>query len=120
MAVIGVRYDEPNVDKYECVRINYNGLEDEKIFNSGDFVKDWYDCIKFMVHEVNDGEPVMYSSSVDNFMMDGAKFDSARLVEVDGKFDLAYEYSEAIEFFVKEGTKPSWDELHAICCIRMH
>ncbi len=70
-------------------------------------------------------QPISHSSSVDHFIMDGAPFDSAYLHIVDGKGVLKYVdetdpgylytqqdvYEKGIEFFVKEGTQPTWEEL---------
>ena len=50
MAVIGISYTgQKEKIKYKHVRIAYNNLANEKIFNSGDFVKDWYLHNKFIL-----------------------------------------------------------------------
>jgi len=101
--------------QYESVEISYNGLKDKKIFNSGDFVQDWYDCNYFIIDELSDKEyGFSNSSSVDHFIMDGAPYESTYLKEGDDKkWFLDYEYdhqNQGIEFFVPEGTKPTWEE----------
>jgi hypothetical protein len=113
MAVISVTYDEgSNKDNL----MNNN----EKIFNSGDFVRDWYQLWKF-IHTAEINEPIMYSSSVDHFIMDGAPFDSGYLHFVEDKPVLKYPSREGehwflnsdfdgLEVFVPEGTKPTWEE----------
>lgn len=117
MAVISIRYDEgsfePNLG-YKAVEFWHRGGDKEEIFNSGDFVKDWFNCQRFIIKEWDNEEPVSHSSSVDHFIMDGAKFDSAWLTVKDGKPVLVYDYCECIEFFVAEGTQPSWEELKSL------
>jgi hypothetical protein len=56
------------------------------------------------------------SSTVDQFIMDDAPFDSAWLKMIDGKPTLIYDYEEGrIEFFVPQGTQPTWEELKEMC-----
>lgn len=114
---------------YESVEISYNNLKDKKIFNSGNFVQDWYDCNRFIIMELCDKEyRFSNSSSVDHFIMDGAPYESAYLKKVksnllneggpDNNWYLDYEYdhsNQGIEFFVPQGTKPTWEELKAKC-----
>ncbi len=120
MAVVSIQYDEGKKKNlnYKSVQLSYNWGEDKKLFNTGNFVKDWYDCIKFMIMNIND-EPVSHSSSVNHFIMDGAKFDSAYLVtDLNEKTILRYGYlssTPGIEFFVEQGTTPTWEELKAMC-----
>jgi hypothetical protein len=120
MAFISISYDEPNTAKYQSVSASLMFKEDKREFTSGNFVKDWYDAIKFLIHESEDGEPWSQSSSVDHFIMDGAPFESAYLVRDNliGTYQLSYrdENSESgIEFFVEKGTRPTWDELKELC-----
>ena len=118
MAVIDIIYNEggkPTLD-YKSVGMSYSvdGERQKKKFNSGDFVKDWYDAIKWIIQSKIE-EPVCNSSSVDHFIMDGAPYDSAYLVIDGDKPTLHYEYCEEIELFVSKGTKPTWKELKKIC-----
>ena len=125
MAVVFINYDEPKSETYKVVGISMNDKgkdgRTEIEFKSGDFVKDWYDCTKHIIENVVDTEPVLHSSSVDHFIMDGAKFDSLWLVNVEKeKWDLIKykdipDGKQGIEFFVEKGTKPSWSELRKIC-----
>jgi hypothetical protein len=118
---------------YEFVYLHTS--EKEMIFNSGNFPKDWYDAKKAFItlQEENPNDPNYFhlsgSSTCDHFIMDGAKFDSAYL-HVEGetpvlKYCIPYEHPPSIEtmvenrsiyeggweFFVPEGTKPTWEEL---------
>ena len=128
MAIIRINSNEDKENLiYESVRIGY-GKNEEKVFSSGNFVKDWYDMRKFMVMEIENESIFTHSSSVDNFIMDGAPYDSAYLHTVNGKGVLKYidrtnpkwyldidGIADGIEFFVHEGTTPTWEELKTLC-----
>jgi hypothetical protein len=141
MAVIGINYDggtyyddegddlkkvgEPPIN----VSIYVHSGDDKYEFKSGDFVKDWYDMMKKIIHEEikSDTGFWSHSSSVYHFIMDGAPYDSAYLHIVDGKGVLKYydrtdpnwwmdnEIGKGSEFFVLEDTKPTWEELRKMC-----
>ena len=124
MAVYGINYVEGNKDlEYKSVRIHY-GKDEEKIFDSGNFIKDWFDLMKFIITELQDSEShFVGSSDVDHFFMDGADelYDSAYLVfNVQEKKHILYygrvrEVQEGIEFHVPKGTQPTWEELKLMC-----
>lgn len=146
MAVIGINYDgytkdydengneiqidpsDPRYLKYESVYVHYQG--GEKLFNSGSFIKDWFDAKGFYARGLMDKEPYLSASSTcDHFHMDGANFDSAYLHIINDKPILKYVdysdpnypftqrdiYENGWEFFVEPGTKPTWEELKEIC-----
>lgn len=141
MAVIRIRYnnDKKKNLEYKSVELSFGFTKKKpKIFDSGDFVKDWYNLKKYIINdEIN--EPVSYSSSVDHFIMDGAPFESAYLHVENGKCILKYLdkteskkelsskeflnkliedkkiYEGGYEFFVHENTKPTWEELRELC-----
>lgn len=151
MAVIGINYSgcdhdyddnderieispsDPRYLKYESVYIHYRG--GEKVFDSGNFIKDWFDAKGFYARGLMDMEPHLSGSSTcDHFLMDGANFDSAYLHIVDGKpvlryctyqddsrdkMDILIEnrdiYENGWEFFVEPGTRPTWEELKEQC-----
>jgi hypothetical protein len=120
MAVIGINYKEFSPGDYESVRIRYGaGLTKEEVFASGDFVKDWYNCNRFIFEQnLNETEThFSNSSSVDHFIMDGAPFKSLYLYEDNGSVKLLpYEADRpGVEYFVKEGENPTWEELRAYC-----
>jgi len=131
MAFTTINYDEGNKENlgYKSVEIHYGNGENKsekffkkKFFATGNFVKDWWDLRKFQITELSGKEEFFtHSSTVDNFIMDGAPYDSAYLVynEQEQKHILYYgrvrEVQEGIEFFVPEGTKPTWEELKKIC-----
>lgn len=98
---------------YESVEFHIDG---EKIFyNTGDFEKDWYNHMKDVILKYYDKGPHSNSSSVDHFIMDGVKFESAYMKwDKDENPYLDYEYDHhntGLEFFVHEGTRPTWKEL---------
>ena len=120
MAVTGINYKEGSKKKdleYKSVRVHY-GQNEEKIFDSGNFVKDWYDSTRFCILELSDKEfHFSNSSSVDHFIMDGAEFSSAYLKMHSNKATLVYEYDfndPGIEFFVPVGTEPTCEELKMV------
>jgi hypothetical protein len=131
MAVIDINYDEGNEENlgYKSVQVSY-GNNEKKIFNSGDFVKDWFDMTKYVITVLYKTEShFIHSSGVDHFIMDGAPYDSAYLHTVDGKAVLRYInrkkgsldmdemianreiYEKGIEIFIEENTIPTWEEL---------
>lgn len=120
MAVFGINYDEGNEQDlgYESVDVSY-GKDEKRIFNSGNFVKDWFDLIKFIITELSKTEShFVGSSSVDGFFMDGADYDEAYLVvDEKGVPELCYGDFERIgtKLFVPVGTKPTWKELKEMC-----
>lgn len=131
MAVIGVNYDggerigdenDENYDSlprtpiiYESVYL-YLRTGKETLFKSGNFVKDWFNAKKKFM-EVSDNEGYLSASStVDQFIMDGAPYESAYLVFKDDNPELVYEYDEkGWEMFVEKGTRPTWEELKKLC-----
>ena len=125
MSVTSINYNDGGKPlDYKSVEVSYDYGKLEKVFNSGNFVKDWFDCNKFIIFELADKEYAFSNSSnVDHFIMDGAPYDSAYLKPVDKKNDddkwfLDYVYDqhdEGIEFFVPKGTKPTWEELKTMC-----
>jgi hypothetical protein len=131
MAYTTINYDDGNKENlgYEFVEIHY-GNNQKKFFNSGNFVKDWFDLRKFQIVELSDAESYFtHSSSVDHFIMDGAPYESAYLHMEGDKPILKYVdksdpnyiftqediYEKGTEFFVPEGTNPTWEELKEMC-----
>jgi hypothetical protein len=120
MAVIGINYDEGNTKDlgYRSVDISYGNPKEVKVFESGNFIKDWYKLQKFISEVLSETElHFSYLSSVDHFIMDGAPYDSLYLkFDSENKPYLIDVYDEnGIEFFVPEGTKPTWEELKKMC-----
>lgn len=122
MAVIGINYTEPDPNTYESVQISY-GKDEEKIFDSGDFVKDWYELNKWITMEA-DGElkqeyAFSNSSSVNHFIMDGAPYISRYLkIDDSGNPLLVKDYDwmdEGTEFFIPDGKDWTWEELKKYC-----
>lgn len=128
MAVIGINYcggnardDKDNVIElpieYKHVYL-YFCSDKEHIFDSGDFVKDWYNAKKKFLEFIDDEVRLAGSSSVDQFIMDGAPYDSAYLVFKDNNDigEFVYEFDEqGWEMFVPKGTTPTWEEYKEMC-----
>lgn len=113
--VISIDYNEPNADEYKSVGLSLmSGVKTE--FNTGDFVKDWFNCNKHIAL-LDMEEPIAHSSSVDHFFMDGAPYRSAYLHIYSGDPVLEYEYSEDNlgELFVPEGELWTWEDLKNYC-----
>jgi len=130
MGIIRIRYGENGKDlPLEYERVELSLIKEEKNFDTGNFVEDWYDMRKFIIHHENESDFFWsHSSSVDHFIMDGAPYDSAYLHMVEGKPVLKYfdrsdpkwylnqaDVEEGIEFFVPENTQPTWEELRKLC-----
>ena len=84
MAVISINYGDhkkPN-QTYKHVSISSSRSAKKKVYRSGYFVKDWYMAKRYymLILDKAGNEPMFsQSSSVDHFIMDGAKFTSAYL-----------------------------------------
>lgn len=110
---ISVDYNEPNPNEYHRVNCSEAFSDNKRVYDSGDFGKDWFDMVRDVITLTEDESfSAVFSSSVDHFFMDGAKFDSTFLCfnSVDGPY-LDYNVDSGIELFVPEGTKPTWKEL---------
>ncbi len=117
--VRGITYEDGTPNGYKHVYIHGRNGE-EKVFDSGNFVKDWFDALKWFIHN-NVDEHLSDSSTVDHFIMDGAPYDSAYLkFKADDApyLDYAHDYrsnDDGFELFVPEGTQPTWEELKKMC-----
>lgn len=126
MAYININYNEGGEPlNYQNVTIGSMLNNNSKVFESGDFVKDWFNVIKCYFQEMGD-EPLLSSSSVDHFFMDGADYDDAYLhfendmpvlkyVDRNNKNWYNDPIVEGIELFVEPGTQPTWEELKEYC-----
>lgn len=120
MAVFTINYDEGNKENlnYKSIEIHYDSLKQKKMFDSGNFVKDWFNLIKFVITELNNTElHITGSSTIDHFFMDGADklYDEAYLNTDD--IELVYNFSsnDQCKLYVPKGTKPTWNELKEMC-----
>lgn len=127
MAVIGIRYKEGTPgEEYRGIYISYHDKNHggkERIFFTGNFVKDWYAHNKWIADEM-EGE-LKYehhfsnSSSVDHFIMDGAPYIS-KYLKFKGKNPyLTSEYDfkhPGTEVFLPEGKGYwTWIEYKKYC-----
>lgn len=101
---------KPDTYKYVYLIPPASGIEDKIKFDSGDFVQDWYDCLKYLI---DNQWGVCDSSAVNHFIMDGAPYDSAYLHDAgDNDWQLTYEYiTDGIELFVNKGERLTWQEM---------
>jgi hypothetical protein len=136
MAVLGINYDGggsiyddtgKHVGYESLVEYKYVYLHTRKekfIFDSGDFILDWYSANKKYFKEIYSKEPKLsHSSSVNHFIFDGAPYSSAYFHVVNKKNVIKYidktdkdwiftqkKVLDGIEFFVHENTQPTFDE----------
>ena len=139
MAIIGINYDGGNIydDNYQNIISNdmvYKSVtlslnNDKFIYDSGNFVKDWFEAKKKFIDEMDNELHLSTNSTVNHFQSDGGNFDSGYLHVVDGKPVLKYLdtnelnyfitqkeiYENGWEYFVPNGTQPTWEELKEIC-----
>lgn len=119
MAVIGINYNESDVNTYKSVYLFT--IKGTKInFYTGNFVKDWFNAKKYWLDNFRETDPhFSQSSSVNHFIMDGGNllYDSTYL-----KFDkneepyLDYDFwANGWEFFVPKEKKWAWKELKQYC-----
>jgi hypothetical protein len=142
MAFISMKYDGGNTydeisgevisNNFVYESVTLSAKEEKFIFNSGNFVKDWFDAKKKYMNELQDTEPYLTASSDINHIQSdsGDKFDSGYLHIINDKPVLLYvdteapnydwmkeswKYEKGWEFFVPSGTKPTWEELKEMC-----
>lgn len=131
MGYIAIDYNEGKARSYK--KMGYKGVEisfggTEKIFFTGNFERDWFEMGKFIITEPHQEAFWSMSSSINHFIMDNAPFISAYLHPIPNtdneKWELiywdetkhnylndSYIFDKGIEFFVKKGTQPTWEEL---------
>ena len=126
MAVISISYSEGNKKNlnYKSVQISHNTLKKNKKFSSGNFVKDWYNLMKFIIeNDLWNKEIISHSSSVDHFIMDGAPYDSAYLHMENNNPILKYTEEineEELKIFLKEKYKTKKQKEEAERRIRLN
>jgi len=115
MAVISINCEEftqKNIESVE-VYLGHQKFGDKKIFDSGNIVKDWARAMKYIITEMPQDEfPVVFSSSVDHFLVDGDEYEMQYLNIVEGKYQLTQKKGKyGFGHIVRTGSKLSWDEL---------
>jgi len=119
MAIIAIKYDEITQESYKGIKISYGEhMEFNKLFNSGDFVKDWYFLNKFIIDNLLENEyHISYSSSVDHFLSCGNKYESVHLVHIKGnkwefvKMKDLKPSQGGLEFFIENGSDITWEKM---------
>ena len=113
MAVISVNYNEGGDLKYLETSIYHNGESID--YDSGDFVKDWYDALKFILcGGLYEEYHIAFSPSVLNFISDTGLYDTLYLRSIDSEgnsWELIDTYDElAFQFFVPKGKRYTWKQ----------
>jgi len=119
MAVVNITYDEGQPETYKSVEVSYNYNSDRVKFESGNFIRDWFNHNKWIAEEIDDKlkneHGFANSSSVDHFIMDGANVISRYLkVDEDGNPYLTKDYDyldPGTEFFIPKDEEWSWEKL---------
>ncbi len=113
MLLTSIEYIDGIPTSYKYVEIHNDGNE-TIIFDSGDIIKDWYYHNKYITFNTLDSTSLGNSSSVDHFVMDCNSIDSSHLVFEGVSYEL-HKDGFGLEYFVKGGTNPTWDELRKYC-----
>jgi len=122
MAVISINYDGETQKSYKNTEIEYGEkLENIKLFKSEDFVKDWYnkhDLNEFIIKELLETEyHISYSSSVDQFLLCGNKYESVHLVNIQGneweliRIKNLKPMQTGLEFFIETDSDITWKKM---------
>jgi len=108
--IVRIIYTEGDQSTYKCVELNIVNDSSKMAFNTGDFVKDWFQCMKYITME-EEPDYMMLSSVVDHFITDGDKYISAYL-KSDHELHYEYDFKEpGMEFFVPKDKEMTWVEL---------
>jgi hypothetical protein len=100
-----------------AVNITYNFNKDSKLFDSGDFVKNWYDCNKFKMHLDKREFDFKDDLSIEEYALKHSLVET-RLAQAEGGWVLDYDNKKtwrSVLYYVAEGTNPTWEELRKIC-----
>jgi hypothetical protein len=119
--IISINYDDVDAKSYVAVQVRPR-IGEEQVFNTGDFVKDWFHANKWIVNNWTDEEiHLRHSSSVDHFIMDGGGnlYDS-RYLSFDEDYEpILIEYTEnmgsCIEVFIPKNSNFTWGQLKEYC-----
>lgn len=127
MALIGINYTggkyyDENDNFVEKLPVVYNSVELKTVtgkrykFQSGNFIKDWYNAKKKFIKTENLTESFYELDTVDNFINDDAPYDRSYLKIIYNTPTLFYEnIDNGWLFFVPKGERPSWVELKKMC-----
>jgi hypothetical protein len=93
MALVGINFDQEN--KYESFYIVMRDFEHDKIFNSGDPIKDWYHCTKYFTDnfEQTDELDLKMTNEVVNFIVQYNEYDTITLLYNGESIDVSYHES---------------------------
>ena len=92
MAFKTIEYDEFKQSSYKAIKLSYhiNGNKYTKSVNTGNYVIDFYDCMKFLANRPKDwyaeNPYVVCSSSCDHFYSDGNRYHESYFDPETGEF----------------------------------
>ena len=113
MATIGINYKITQQVQYESVYLILISGE-RIIFDSGNFVKDWYLAKKTFLENSHTEVSLNLDPNVYQFIDDGAPFDFAYIRLENDAAVFSYD-GTGWEMFVPKGTHPTWMELKESC-----
>ena len=119
--IVEINFNPRNFE-YESVWMNLNGYKVAEQFGTGDFVKDWFIAMNYFISNAQQGDFVMFGSTVPIFTQHHPEFETQYLVEnngflgfVDLPLSFNFRESEKIRFFVPRNTILTWEDLKRIC-----
>jgi len=127
--IIYDKWDDDSAKSYRGVEYFVGRRKNSHIFFTGDLVRDWYDCMDALRDAgIHRKKEVVYSTPCRQFM--SPKYGIAYLHrDANEKYVLLYIdktdsawfitqsriYQDGLEFFVKAGERPTWEELVKYC-----
>lgn len=121
MALVGI--NKNNENKYESFYIVMRGSEHDKVFDSGDPIKDWYQCTKHFIENFEQTEEMDLKMSNDaaSFIAQSEEYDTINLLYNDENIDITYhDAKEGVNltinkigwlFLIKKNERPSFEEI---------
>lgn len=86
-------------------------------FESGDFIKDWYNAIRFIAKFLCDYD-INYSTGIQDFIGLCDLYDKAYLLNSGGMWQLTKDKPETDKYFqlyIEKGQCPEWEEFKNYC-----
>ncbi len=111
--VISIEYEDGNPQVGEQSVSIFGSLTGDKVFDTGDFVKDWYNAMEFALKNLKKLESLSFSSSVYHFVSDGALYEEKYLSVTGEKPELIDTQKKEgdILMFIPKGRSMTWKEL---------
>ena len=119
MALVGINTVEDN--KYESFYIVMSGLNHDKVFDSGDPIKDWYNCTKHFIQYFEETEDLKLEMTNDviSFLLQNHDYDIMNLTYDSKEINISYNTPKEGAhigkigwlFLIKKNERPTFEEL---------